>query len=74
MRGGHLGKSPVKVHILTQYLKLYGNIVGAEILAKGFQNRFKIEYNGPRIAVQYRNLRSVYDQKIQLLEKNKDYL
>lgn len=64
-----LGCSPVKVEILLKYLEFYTNRVDAEVLAEGFKYGFKIDYSGPRVAREHKNLKSAVEQETFLLEK-----
>ena len=57
------------MHRLLVCLNGYGNKEDADILANGFVNGFKIEYNGPRVPCEYRNLKSAFDHAEQLSDK-----
>ena len=64
-----LGRSPIRLPVLFQCLRNYENRIDALILENGFRSGFKIEYNGTRTAVEYKNLKSAIDNEIVLLEK-----
>jgi len=64
-----LGRSPIRLPVLFQCLSNYENRIDALILENGFRSGFKIEYNGTRTAVEYKNLKSAIDNEIVLLEK-----
>ena len=55
-----LGFSPIKLHELEECLKLYPNKTAAYELLDGFSNGFKIKYRGPRLALETKNLKSVF--------------
>lgn len=65
----HLGPSPIKVDNLQYCLQEYDNLDDAQLLAKGFDQGFKIEFSGTRSAFECRNLKSAYEHKQELLEK-----
>jgi hypothetical protein len=43
-----LGRAPVKVERLSEFLKLYPNRKNAQILLHGFLNGFRVNYDGPK--------------------------
>jgi hypothetical protein len=52
-----LGFSPIKLHELEEFLKLYPNKTSAYELLDGFSNGFKIKYSVPRLALETKNLK-----------------
>ena len=64
-----LGNSPIKVGCLENILKNYPNKEVAYELLQGFKEGFKLNYNGPRVSVVTKNLRSARCHEKELLEK-----
>ena len=64
-----LGFSPIKLHELEEFLKLYPNKTAAYELLDGFSNGFKIKYSGPRLALETKNLKSVFINPTVALQK-----
>ena len=54
-----LGKSPIKVDFLLTCLEQYPMKEDAKLLADGFTNGFRLQYNGPRHFRDCQNLLSV---------------
>ena len=54
-----LAYSPIKLNKLKECLELYPNRNDAQILLDGFSNGFKINYHGPRLPFETKNLKSV---------------
>jgi hypothetical protein len=50
-----------QIRNLEKFLKLYPNKTAAYELFDGFSNGFKIKYNGPRSALETKNLKSVFN-------------
>lgn len=65
---GSLGKSPVNLKKLEEELAYY-NHEDAEILFSGFKSGFSLNYTGPRLATQCKNLKSAIQNPI--VVKNK---
>ena len=63
-----LGRTPVKVERLSQFLKLYPNRKNAQILLHGFLNGFRVNYDDPRVSNDCNNLISAKDHEYQLEE------
>lgn len=53
-----LGKTPVKVHILSKYLNNYKD---KTIVLNGFTHGFNLHYSGPRYYREAKNLKSIYE-------------
>jgi hypothetical protein len=51
-----LGFSPIKLHELEEFLKLYPNKTSAYELLDGFSYGFKIKYSGPRLALETKKI------------------
>ncbi|CAG2218126.1 unnamed protein product [Mytilus edulis] len=64
-----LGKTPIKVERLRHFLKSFPNKIDAHILLDGFTNGFKVNYMGPRQAVNCSNLISAKQHESELEEK-----
>lgn len=54
-----LGRSPIDLNELHRLLWNYPDKYNADILYDGFLNGFKINYTGPRVALETKNLKSV---------------
>ena len=54
---------------MLNYLQLYDNASEANILSEGFQNGFRIDYEGPRQFYTCKNLKSAIENEEILLEK-----
>lgn len=54
-----LGKTPINVSSLLQFLKYYPNTEAAFELSEGFQKGFPLNYQGPRLPTDAKNLPSV---------------
>ena len=63
-----LGRTPVKVERLSEFLNFYPNRKNAQILLHGFLNGFKVNYDGPRVSNDCNNLISARDHESQLEE------
>ena len=63
-----LGRTPVKIEMLSEFLKPYPNRKVAQILLHGFLNGFKVNYDGPRVSNDCNNLISARDHESQLEE------
>ena len=53
-----LGKSPIKIDRLAQYLHIYPNKGIAELLLEGFTEGFRLNHTGPRVPVFSKNMKS----------------
>jgi hypothetical protein len=58
-----LGKTPINFENLRQLIGNYPNKDDAEILLSGFKFGFKINYYGPRLPVDCKNLKSAYQHE-----------
>ena len=63
-----LGRTPVKVERLSEYLNLYPNRKDAHISLHGFLNCFRVNYDGPRVSSDCNNLISAREHASQLEE------
>jgi hypothetical protein len=63
-----LGRTPVKVERLSEFLKLYPNRKDALILLHGFLNGFRVNYDDRRVSNDCNNLISASDHESQLEE------
>lgn len=63
-----LGYSPIKVHVLHKCLSVYPNTEITTFLTNGFTYGFKLNYEGPRIGIEYDNLKSVYKHEKDAIE------
>jgi hypothetical protein len=45
-----LGRTPVKVERLSEFLNFYPNRKNAQILLHGFLNGFRVNYDGPKFS------------------------
>jgi hypothetical protein len=61
-----LGKTPIKVDNLRHYLKIYPNRDDAFVLLDGFTSGFRVNYTGPRIAFNCKNLISAEQHEAEL--------
>ena len=64
-----MGCSPINFDVLLSYLYYYPNYKDKAILSCGFEKGFKIDYTGPRISCEFKNLRSAFNHPAELLEK-----
>jgi len=55
-----LGQSPIDLNELHRLLWSYPDKLNADILYDGFSTGFKINYTGPRVAYDSKNLKSVF--------------
>lgn len=70
-----LGKTPVKLENMLEYLQIYPNLADAKLIYDGFLTGFKINYSGPRIASNCNNLVSAKQHESELEEKiNKEII
>lgn len=70
-----LGISPIKLSILGKMLKNYPNNANKQLLINGFEKGFRLEYNGPRLSMISKNLRSADENSHETLSKlNKEVL
>jgi hypothetical protein len=63
-----LGRTPVKVERLSEFLKLYPNRKDALILLHGCLNGLRVNYDDPRVSNDCNNLISARDHESQLEE------
>ena len=54
-----MGFTPIKIPVLEEMLSLYPDRQSAVILYNGFKYGFRINYTGPRVAFESKNLKSV---------------
>ena len=54
-----MGYSPINLPILSKLLSVYPDREAADILYNGFRYSFRINYAGPRVPYESRNLKSV---------------
>lgn len=64
-----LGRTPINISKLSEFLNLYPNRKHAQILLDGFSNGFRVNYEGPRVSTECNNLISAKDHEFQLGEK-----
>ena len=64
-----LGKTPIKVSVLSKYLADYPNKHVANKLLSGFSEGFYLHFSGPRTHIDNHNLVSAYQHPRELLEK-----
>jgi hypothetical protein len=64
-----LGKTPIKIDVLTSMPQNYPNKIDKHILAEGFLGGFNVGYEGPRIPTNCRNLASTDILENQLEQK-----
>ena len=64
-----LGKTPIKANRLEYYLKFYPNQSDAKILIDGFTNGFKVNYQGPCVPLNCKNLISAEQHEGELQVK-----
>lgn len=57
----NIAESPINFHALCKELSEY-NSEDAKILFKGFKQGFKLQYSGPRVTRDSKNLRSIYEK------------
>lgn len=64
-----LGNTPIRVNVLRDYLQFYPNREDAILLIDGFTNGFKVNYSGPRLPFDCKNLISAEQHAHELQEK-----
>jgi hypothetical protein len=64
-----MGYSPINLHILSKLLSVYPDREAADILYNGFRYGFRINYAGPRVSYESRNLKSVLNNPAIAWEK-----
>ena len=64
-----MGYSPINLHILSKLLSVYPDREAADILYNGFRYGFRINYAGPRVSYELRNLKSVLNNPAIAWEK-----
>ena len=64
-----LGKTPIKVSVLSKYLADYPNKHVANKLLSGFSEGFYLHFSGPRTHIDNHNLVSAYQHPRELLKK-----
>ena len=64
-----MGYSPINLHILSKLLSVYPDPEAADILYNGFRYGFRIDYAGPRVPYESRNLKSVLNNPAIAWEK-----
>lgn len=65
----HKGWTPIKILPLQKYLLAYENVEDAQLLLEGFTEGFRLQYTGPRKAVNAQNLVSALIHNTETLEK-----
>jgi hypothetical protein len=68
-RDRHLGYSPINLPILSKLLSVYPDREAADILYNGFRYGFRINYAGPTVPYESRNLKSVLNNPAIAWEK-----
>ena len=63
MRKFGFSPTPIKIDVLENLFKSYPNKHDSNILVEGFKYGFQLNYTGPRLPQEYKNLLSV-DQNI----------
>ena len=63
------GWTPIKITVLQKYLANYKNQIDAKLLLDGFTKGFHLQYTGPRMAVDAKNLNSANIYKFETLNK-----
>ena len=64
-----MGYSPINLPILSKLLSVYPDREAADILYNGFRYGFRINYAGPRVPYESRNLKSVLNNPAIAWEK-----
>ena len=64
-----MGHTPIKIDTLGQHLSSYPNIEDRDILYNGFRYGFRLNYHGPRIPFDSKNLKSVLTDPDRAREK-----
>jgi hypothetical protein len=63
------GWTSLKISVLQKYLANYKNQIDAKLLLDGLTNGFRLQYTGPRMAVDAKNLNSANIYKFETLGK-----
>lgn len=66
-----MGSTPIKVNNLHKLVRSYPDRKVAHLLAQGFEGGFLLNYHGPRIKVEFRNMKSAIQHSNELAEKIK---
>lgn len=61
--------TPIKVNNLHNLVKNYPDRKVAQLLAQGFEGGFLLNYHGPRIKVEFKNMKSAIQHSSVLAEK-----
>ena len=64
-----MGYSPINLSILSTFVSVYPDRQAADILCNGFRYGFRINYAGPRVPYESRNLKSVLNNPAIAWEK-----
>jgi len=64
-----LGKTPINIGVLCDYLQIYPNGQDADLLIDGFQNGFRLGFVGEKIGTEAKNLKSARLNPALLKEK-----
>lgn len=63
-----LGHTPIKLHVLKKYIESYKSHE-KDLLVSGFSEGFRLQFTGPRLPMDSKNLVSVENNKLATLEK-----
>lgn len=66
-----MGSTPIKGNNLHKLVRSYPDRKVAYLLAQGFEGGFLLNYHGPRIKVEFRNMKSAIQHSNELAEKIK---
>ena len=66
-----LGKTPINVEVLCNYLQVYPNKQDASLLSDGFRYGFRLGFDGEQVGTEARNLKSARLNPVVLKEKFK---
>lgn len=66
-----MGSTPIKVNNLHKLVRSYPDRKVAQLLAQGGEGGFLLNYHGPRIKVEFRNMKSAIQHSNELAEKIK---
>ena len=64
-----LGHTPINLPVLKKYIELYHNQSEKDLLVSGFSEGFRLQYTGPRLPLNSKNLFSAEKNKLDTLNK-----
>ena len=64
-----MAPTPVKLERMIPFLYTYDNQKDATTLINGFSHGFSLGYEGPRVAMSAKNLKSAYEHPVVVNEK-----